>query len=139
MLIVNKYLKLLLTIFVLIVLMPHASIAQTATDTRADRARETAAKIGTNEKSKVELKLRGGRRLKGYFETITDDSVTLRQDGPTVPVTIAFSEIDELKRRRSGISSGAIIGIVAAGAGAAILLGLLLKRCRNELGCGAGQ
>jgi hypothetical protein len=139
MLVVNRYLSFLLIVFILLALFPHASVAQAATDTRADRARETAAKIGTDGKSKVEVKLRDGRRLKGYLETISDDSVTLIQDGSKAPATISFSEIDELKRHRGGLGTGAIIGIVAAGTGAAILLGLLLKRCRNELGCGAGQ
>jgi hypothetical protein len=139
MLVVKKYFSFFLIVFMLLALFPHGSVAQTATDTRADRARETAAKIGTGENSRIEVKLRDGRQLKGYLETISDDSVTLIQKGSAAPTTISFSEIDELKRRRGGLSNGAIIGIVAAGAGAAILLGLLLKRCRNELGCGAGQ
>jgi hypothetical protein len=139
MLAVNRYLSFLLTMFILVVTLPHGSNAQTITDTRADRARETAARIGSGNRSKIEVKLRDGRRLKGSIETISDDSVTLIQDGSRTPATISFSDIDELKRRRGGISSGAIVGIVAAGVGAAILLGVLLKRCRNEMGCGAGQ
>jgi hypothetical protein len=139
MLIVNKYLSFLLTVFILVVTLPHGSFAQTTTDTRADRARETAAKVGAGNNSKVEVKLRDGRRLKGSIQAIGDDSVTLIQDGSRAPAIISFTDIDELKRRRGGISSGAIFGIVAAGVGAAILLGVLLKRCRNEMGCGAGQ
>jgi hypothetical protein len=131
---VKKTSTFLLTIFVLLTFFPHGSVGQTAADTKAERAREAATKIGVGPKARVEVKLRDGRRLKGYLDTVGNDSLTLIRNGTTQPTTIAFAEVDELKRR-GGLGTGAIIGIVAAGAGVAVLLGLLLERCRNEMGC----
>ena len=139
MLIIKRSLIGFLSVFMFLAIIPPSSVSQTTADTKADRARETAAKIGSGERSKVDVRLRDGRRIKGYIETIGDDSVTLVQDGSKSPATISFSDIDELKRSRRGLSGGAIIGIIAAGVGTAVLLGLFLKRCRNEMGCGAGQ
>lgn len=130
--------SLLLIVAVLFVTMPVLIRAQSQQDVMAERARVAAAKIGSGPKSKVEVKTRKGDRVKGYIESIQPDSVTIVEDKGGTRLTITFAEIDNIKKK-GGLGKASIIALAAIGVAAAILTGFLIERCRNELGCGAGQ
>lgn len=109
------------------------SPAQSASDDRAEKARQAAATIGTGEKATVEVKLRDGTKLNGYIASASADSLTLMEKSGASR-TVPFSDVDQLKRRRGGLSTAAWIGIAAAAAGGAVLIGIISIRCRNEPG-----
>ena len=130
----NKF----LTILLITALLAITTFGQTTVDDRAEKARQTVTKIGTGSKAKVDVKLRDSTKLKGYIGSADADSFTLVDEKSGASRDILFTDVDRVKKR-GGLSSGALIGIVAAAAAGAVLAGLLLVRCRNEQGCGASQ
>lgn len=130
--------SLLLIASVLFVTMPVLIRAQSQQDIMAERVRVAAAKIGSGPKSKVEVKTRKGDRVKGYIESIQPDSVTIVEDKGGTRLTITFAEIDNIKKQ-GGLGKASIIALAAIGVAAAIITGLFIERCRNEMGCGAGH
>lgn len=109
------------------------TFGQSGTDNRAEKARQTVAKIGTGSKAKVDVTLRDTTKLKGYIGSADDDSFSLVDEKSGASRDIMFIDVDRIKKR-GGLSSGALIGIVAGAAGAAILIGIISARCQNEPG-----
>jgi hypothetical protein len=122
-----------LTILLITTFLAITTFGQTTVDDRAEKARQTVAKIGTGSKAKVEVKLRDSTKLKGYIGSADADSFTLVDEKSGASRDILFTDVDRVKKR-GGLSSGALIGIVAAAAGAAVLIGIISVRCRNEPG-----
>lgn len=120
-------------IFIVSTLLCVTTFGQSGTDNRAEKARQTVAKIGAGSNAKVDVRLRDSTNLKGHIGTVDDDSFALVDEKAGTSRDILFTDVDRIKKR-GGLSSGAWIGIVAAAAGAAILLGLISVRCRNEVG-----
>lgn len=128
----------LMTILLISTLLAIPTFAQSGTDNRAEKARQTVAKIGTGSKAKVDVKLRDSTKLKGYIGSADEDSFSLVDEKSGASRDILFLSVDQIKKR-GGLSKGAWIAIGALIATGAVLGGLLLVRCRNEQGCGASQ
>lgn len=126
----NKF----LTTLLITTLLGSAIFGQATTDDREAKARQTVSKIGTGPKAKVEVKLRDSTKLKGYIGSSDNDSFSLVDEKRGASRDIVFTDVDRVKKR-GGFGSGALIAIVAAGVGAAILIGIVAERCRNEMGC----
>lgn len=107
--------------------------AQSVTDNRAENARQMVAKIGTGPKAKVDVKLRDSTKLNGFIASADDDSFSLVEGKSGVLREILFSDVDRIKKR-GGLSSGSLIGIVVGAVGAAVIIGIVATRCRNEPG-----
>ena len=107
--------------------------AQSVTDNRAENARQMVAKIGTGPKAKVDVKLRDSTKLNGFIASADDDSFSLVEGKSGVLREILFSDVDRIKKR-VGLSSGSLIGIVVGAVGAAVIIGIVATRCRNEPG-----
>lgn len=125
----NKFVSISLITILLVI----TTTAQSGSDNRAEKARQTVAKIGTGSTAKVDVKLRDSTKLKGYISSADADSFTLIDEKSGASRDILFTDVDRVKKR-GGLSSGALIGILAAAAGAAILIGIISVRCQNEPG-----
>lgn len=123
------------TILLIFMLLGLTTFGQTLPDIRAEKARQSVTKMGTGAKAKVEAKLRDSTTLKGYVGSADEDSFSLVDEKTSTPRNILYVDVDRIKRRGGGLSAGAWIGIAAAAAGGAILIGIISIRCRNEGGC----
>lgn len=131
-------LVLILTWLVSIVLLPAASFSQRP-DERAETVKKAVAQIGSQGTVLAEVKLRAVAKLNGKIVSMDPNSFDFVVQGTTALKNIPYSDVDTVKKAGRGLSKGAIIGMVAAGIGAAVRAALLVKRCRNELSCGAGR
>lgn len=135
----KEIMKTLISTLLLFCLGIGATAFGQTTDQREEKARQAAAKVGTGSNAKVDVKLRDGSKLKGYITSVNSDSISLVDDKGGATRDVRFADIQEIKKR-GGLSTGAKIAISTAVAGtAAIVFGIFLVRCRNELGCGAGR
>ena len=111
--------------------------AQTAVDSqRLDIVRTQVAKIGTGEKAKVHVKLQDQTKLKGYISDASQDSFTV-VDSKTGARTVAYSDVSEVRKQKSGFSN-LTWGIIAGAAAAAIIVGVTVIKpvlCDGGAGC----
>ncbi len=120
----------------IILLSMIGSVVGQSTQSQTDKIKAVAAKYSSSG-STVEVKMLSGSKNKGKISGVADETFSFApKSGQSM--TIRYDEVAEIKKK-GGLGTGAIIGIVAAGVGAAILTGVFLVRCRNELGCGAGR
>ena len=84
----------------------------------AETAKIKAAltKRGAGEKSKVNIKLRDGREIKGYVAGLNADDFVIADSKTKTQTIIAYTEA--VKVKKSGLSLGAKIGIAALAIGA---------------------
>lgn len=130
--------RLLSSFLILSIILCSTAFTQTI-DKQTEKVRKSVAKIGTGSDAKVEVTLIDGSKEKGYIGTISNDSFSLVDEKTGNSKDLNFDKVNQVKKRGElSRETKIIIGIAAAGAGA-ILFGLFLKRCRNELGCGASR
>jgi len=96
----------------------QAAFAQNATyDAQASKARAKVESLGNN--ARVEVKLRDKTKVKGNVSAITPDSFTVTDAKTGTTNTVAYSEVDEVKKAGGGLSTktwliigGAVVGTV---------------------------
>ncbi len=128
------------TIFILVCLLltTHFTIAsaQVGTSETAAKVKTAVFKRGTGENKRVKVKRLDGTKLKGYVSQAGEDSFTVIDSTTKQPVVIAYRDVEKVSNRSSRGDKIALVAIGAAAATtAAIVLGFLLIRCRNEGGC----
>src|SRR2546421_870046 len=99
---------------------------------QAEKIKMKVAKMGTGEKAKAKIKLRSGEKLKGYISSAGENDFTLTDKKTGQSKTIAYSDVDEIKK--PGLSEGmkiAIIVGIAVVATAAILAILVVHSLNN--------
>ena len=95
----------------------QAAFGQSATyDAQASKARAKVESLGSN--ARVEVKLRDTTKVKGRISAITPDSFTVTDAKTGTTNTVAYHEVEEVKKAGGGLSTTnwLIIGGVAAGA-----------------------
>ena len=98
-----------------------------------EKVKESVRKLGVGEEARVEVNLHDGRKLKGYIQEAGEDNFTLI-DSKGTATTVAYSQVKQLQgRNRStaakvGINVAKGVGIVAAVAGIALLLGVIIAK-----------
>ena len=102
-------------IFQFIFIAPASGQSSNA-GTESAKIKETLAKRGIGEKSKVKIKLRDGREIKGYIAELNADDFVIAESKTNVRTTIAYA--DAAKVKKSGLPLGAKIGIAALVVGA---------------------
>lgn len=111
--------------------------AQTATGTQqVEKVRAQVAKIGTGEKAKVHVKLQDNTRLKGYIRDSAQDSFTV-VDSKTGVRTLAYADVTEVRKQKSGFSN-LTWGIIAGAAAAVIIVVITVIKpvlCDGGAGC----
>ncbi len=99
-----------------------------------EKVKESVRKLGVGEEARVEVKLHDGRKLKGYIQVADEDNFTVIDSKDGTATTVAYSQVKQLQgRNRStaakvGINVAKGVGIVAAVAGMALLLGVLIAK-----------
>ena len=97
----------------------HRAHAQSGQDDPGvTKVRTDVFKLGVGEKARVEVKLRDNGRLKGYVGEAKVDSFTIVDSESGYRQTIAYADVDKVKKAGSGIStrSWIILGAAAVGA-----------------------
>lgn len=97
---------------------------------------ETAAKVKryADSKKKITVTPNSGQQVKGYVSAVDQDSFTVSDSKSGSPTTFRYADVKRVRKTNS-LTTGGLVAIVAAGAGAAIVIGLVGIRCRNEGGC----
>lgn len=87
-------------------------------DPRVTKVRTDVFKLGVGEKARVEVKLRDNSKLKGYILEAKADSFTVVDSENGYRQTIAYADVDKVKKAGSGFStrSWLILGAAAVGA-----------------------
>ncbi|HKR58190.1 MAG TPA: hypothetical protein VJS64_00550 [Pyrinomonadaceae bacterium] len=112
--------------------MPVQVCAQNQEAVKIEKIRESIRKLGLGEDARVEIKLRDGRKLKGYIREANDDSFVVVEPKSGTAVSIPYSDVQQIKGRnrltaaKVGLTIVKGVAIVAAVAGASLLLLLLV-------------
>ena len=102
---------------------PALTRAQTAPDFQETaKTRAAVQKLGVGRDARVEVKLRDKTKLKGYISAAERDSFTLADSKTGSTQNISYTEVDQVKKHHSGLSTRSWI-IVGAIATAAIIIG----------------
>jgi len=124
----------LITIVVLMIqflFIAPTSAQSLINDAQTAKIRNDLRERETGEKSKITVKLRDGREIKGYIAEINTDDFVVANSKTDQRETIAYS--DAVKIKKSGFSLGAKIaigvGVVIAVAAIAVLAAK--KPCDN--------
>jgi hypothetical protein len=97
----------------------HQANAQSGqNDPQVAKVRTDVFKLGVGEKARVEVKLRDNSKLKGYIGEAKADSFTVVDSENGYRQTIAYADVDKVKKAGSGFStrSWIILGAAAVGA-----------------------
>lgn len=98
----------------------------------ADKIRANVTKRGTGEKSRVNVKMRNGTKMKGFISQAGEDSFTLTDSKTKQTSTLAYTDVARVKKQ--GMSTGAKI-LIAVGVGVAVTAVVLAVAVRNlEIG-----
>jgi hypothetical protein len=95
------------------------------------KARAGISKLGTGESARVDLKLRDGRKVKGYIREAGADSFVVVDDKTGTAQTITYPQVKEIKGNNLATGAkvaykiGAVLGIAL---GLSILLAVVLLR-----------
>ncbi len=126
--------KKILTVLILsLFICSSSATAQTAVE--SDSAK-IAAKVKryADSKSKITVTPISGDQVKGYASSVGQDEFTITDSKTAKTTTFRYIDVKQV-RKTGSLTTGGIVAIVAAGAGAAIVVGLVGIRCRNEGGC----
>lgn len=124
--------------YVLLILtfLSSSGYAQTSrANSDADTAKiKSRVKKFADENKKVKVTTSFDEEAQGRITKYTDSDFTLMDSKTGTEKVFEYNNIWRIDRKRA-MSPGSIIAIAAAGAAAAIIAGVLLKRCANEGGC----
>lgn len=97
---VRKY----LTCFLILALLHSPLFAQTKADkkaaqeaTRVAQIKSTVQGFGTGEDALVEVKRKGGKKVKGYISEVKDDSFIVADTAAASSYEIRYAEVDSVK------------------------------------------
>jgi len=97
-------------------LSTHSVLAKQKYETREERVEKWKQQVeerGAGEKSRWEIKLRDGQKIKGYTNEIREDSFTLVNWKTDERYEVSFNEIESLEKKTS-LSLPAKIAIYGA-------------------------
>ncbi len=118
----KKYLSLVLIgalSHMMLLMTPTSVNGQTEKDTRLTAKADVAA-FGIGPDARVSVKLREGKKLKGYISQAGEDSFVITDSKTGSTTSIAYAEVAEVKRKK-GLSTGKAI-LIGVGATFGVLL-----------------
>lgn len=77
----------------------------------ADKVKASIAKLGTGREARVELKLRDGKKLKGYVTQIADDHFVVVDVKAGATTVVPYPQVKQVKG--NNLSNGVKIALVA--------------------------
>jgi hypothetical protein len=120
----KKYLSLVLMValsHMMLLMTPTSVNGQTEKDTRLTaKAKADVAAFGIGPDARVSVKLREGKKLKGYISQAGEDSFVITDSKTGSTTSIAYADVAEVQRKK-GISTGKAILI-----GVGLTFGVLL-------------
>ncbi len=101
-----------------LVITPRMVAAQTSSDTRTETdARSTAkvkadvASFGFGTEARVKVKLRDGRKLKGYISYAGDEKFAVVDPKTDDTTTVPYVGVAEIKRTKGSQSRAVLLGV----------------------------
>lgn len=124
----KKYLVLTLTFLVLNLSLSSVAFAETKAEKEAkfaEKVKVNIAKLGTGTNARVEVKLKDGKKLKGYVSQINEESFVVTDEKTNVATEIPYPNAKQVKG--NNLNTGVKIAIIA-GIFIAVLLAALKAR-----------
>lgn len=113
----RKQLAILISVFTIAlnITFPLSTSAQTTVD--VEKTRSKVQTLSVNRDKKVEVRLRDKTTYKGYITAVEGDAFTITEAKTSATQKFSYSEVQEIKKLGSGISTKTwlILGGVAAG------------------------
>ena len=104
-----------------------AALAQTSRDAQTiERVKEKVAKMGTGAKARVTVKLKSGRKVKGFISQAGSDDFTVRDRNTGDPTTISYNDALKVEDNRGHSTMRNILIGVGIGAGALLTTLLII-------------
>ncbi|HWS86860.1 MAG TPA: hypothetical protein VN282_07840 [Pyrinomonadaceae bacterium] len=106
-------------------------------DRPAEKARAEVQKLGVNPQRRVEVKLQDGTKYKGSISAAGQDNFTITDAKTGAPRTVAYADVEQVKKPGGGLSARSWI-IIGAAAAAAVIVGttvLYPVLCDGGAGC----
>jgi hypothetical protein len=114
-------------ILIATVLNVHSTRAQTGQSSQtAEAARAGVERLGVGKNARTEITLRDKRKLKGYISAAGADSFTLADQKTGASQTIAYADVDSVKKPHHGLKTRSWI-IIAGVAAAVVIVGIIVK------------
>lgn len=118
----------------LVGIMPAYANSQDDAQVRAQvrearKVKDAIMKLGTGEAARVQLRLRDGRKVKGYVREAAEDSFVVVDAKTGAATTITYTQVKEIKG--NNLATGAKVAlklgaILAIGLGLSLLLVVIL-------------
>lgn len=99
---------------------------------RIEKIKTQVKKYAASQKTVIATSLIS-TRTKGVITDFNEETFSIRDKKTGDVTTLEYRKTAKIGK--TGVTTAGWIAIAGTGAGAAILLSLLLKRCRNEGGC----
>ena len=110
---------------------PSRVACQTETDTRLlAKVKANVAALGSGSEAKVKVKLRDGKKLKGYISYVGEEKFAITDSEPDDTKIIAYDDVAEIKRQKRLLPMRALL----IGAGVAFAAVLVVGIARNGIG-----
>jgi hypothetical protein len=125
-------------ILIATVLTVRSGQAQTAKSSQAvEKNRREVTRLGIGRQARVEIKLRDKRKVKGYVSATAEDSFTITDQDIGSTQTIAYADVDGIKKPHSGMKTRTwiILGGIAAAAAIVALTVVRPVVCDGGAGC----
>ena len=112
--------------------------AQTPEATRAAaETRATVQRLGVGTKTRVEVRMQDGTRLRGSVSAAGDDTFTVADSKTGQSRTVAYADVARVKKSGGGLSTRTWV-IIGAAAVAAVIVGVTVIEpvlCDGGAGC----
>ncbi|MET0626701.1 MAG: hypothetical protein ABW250_27460 [Pyrinomonadaceae bacterium] len=103
----------------------------------AEETRAAVQKLGVGTKTRVEVRLQDGTKLRGRISAAGDDAFTITDSKTGAPRTVAYADAARVKKAGGGLSARTWI-IIGAAAAAAVIVGVTVIQpivCDGGAGC----
>ena len=130
----RRYLSIFLIGLILCAFNLLSISAQTSTINTIEKIKTYVSKRGTGEKSKVIVKMKDGRKLKGFISQNGEDSFELTNSKTKQIISVAYRDVTQV--RKQGLSTGAkiAIGVGIAAVVTVVVLAVAVKNSLDDLG-----
>ena len=110
----NKLLSLSLTCSLLIAVTPAHVSAQSGpeseTEVAAKKVKARIVRLGTGKRARLEVRLKDGRRLKGYVGEIAEEHFSIADAKAGTVTAVPYDQVEKLKKVRNGSLIYALVG-----------------------------
>ena len=106
----KKYLTFALTFLVLNLSLSSVAFAETKEEKAAkftEKVKVNVTKLGIGPDARVEVKLKDGKKLKGYISQINDESFTVVEDKTGNITEVPYPNAKQVKGRSKDLSTNA--------------------------------